>query len=106
LRGLKLLHGLLQPDHGAFERDNLGVGRAELLRGLERIPVHEPLQKVDAALKAPRSLVEPRGFRAVLYARDILRASGADCADDEAEAALHLSDTAPPLRFVRIAKPA
>src|SRR5215813_6761391 len=62
LRGLKLIHGLLQPGHGAFERDNLGVGRAQLLRGLERVLVHEPLQKVDVALKAPRSLVEPCGF--------------------------------------------
>src|SRR6516225_4479616 len=62
LRGLKLLHGLLQPGHGAFERDNLGVGRAQLLRGLERVLVHEPLQKVDVALKAPRSLVEPAVF--------------------------------------------
>src|SRR5215472_16586056 len=66
LRGLKLLHGLLQPGHGAFERDNLGVGRAQLLRGLERVLVHEPLQKVDVcsestpfACRAPKFSCSP-----------------------------------------------
>jgi len=62
-RLLKLLHGLLQASHGAFERDDLGVGRAQLLPGLERILGHKPLQKVDVALKAPRSLVQLGGFR-------------------------------------------
>src|SRR5262249_17466404 len=106
LCGLKLLHDLLQPGHGAFERDDLGVGGVELLRGLERILVHEPLQKVDVALKAPRALVQPGGFRAVLYSRDILRASGAGRDDDQAQAQHHDSDHATPLRSVPIAQPA
>src|SRR5262244_2465498 len=106
LRGLKLLHGLLQPGHGAFERDDLGVGGVELLRGLERILVHEPLQKVDVALKAPRALVQPGGFRAVLYSRDILRASGAGRDDDQAQAQHHDSDHATPLRSVPMTQPA
>ena len=33
----------------------------------------ELVQKIDVALKAARSLVQPRRFRAVLYPRDILR---------------------------------
>jgi hypothetical protein len=82
LRGLKLLHGLLQACYRAFERHNLGGGLVQLMSRLERILDHEPLQKVYVALKAPCSLVQSRGFRAVLYPRDILRPSDIDSDDD------------------------
>src|SRR6266436_7549314 len=57
LRGLKLLHSLLQACYRAFERHNLGGGLVQLMSRLERILDHEPLQKVHVALKASRSLV-------------------------------------------------
>jgi hypothetical protein len=72
LRGLKLLHGFLQAGYGSFECRDLGVGSERILR-------HEPLKKVNVALKAPRSFVQPGGFRAVLYSRDILCLSGINC---------------------------
>jgi hypothetical protein len=65
---------------GASGRRQSGLVR--LMSRLERILDHEPLQKVDVALKAPRSLVQSRGFRAVLYPRDILRPPGIDSDDD------------------------
>ena len=74
LRGLKLLHGLLKAAHDAFECGNLRGGVVQLISGVERVLGHEPLQKIDVALKAPRSLVQAGGFRAVLYPGDILRA--------------------------------
>jgi len=43
LRGLKLLHSLLQTDYDAFERDDLGGGYVQLLSGVKRILRHEPL---------------------------------------------------------------
>ena len=67
LRGLKLLHGLLKAAHDAFECDNFRGSVVQLISGVERVLGHEPLQKIDVALKAPRSLVEPGGFRAVLF---------------------------------------
>src|SRR5262245_59404239 len=54
--------------------------------GVARILGHEPLQKIDVALKAPRSLVQAGGFRAVLYSRYILRTPGIDSNDDQAQA--------------------
>jgi hypothetical protein len=94
LRGLKLLHGLLQAGHDAFERDDLGGGLVQLLSEVERILCHEPLQKIDVALKAPRSLVQTGGFRAVLYSGDILRTPGLDSDDDQAQAQHRDSDHA------------
>src|SRR5262245_66483345 len=73
LRGLQLLHGLLQAAHRGFERDDLGIGRVELLEGLERVLGHEPLQEVNVALEAAGPLVQAGGFRAVLDARAIAR---------------------------------
>jgi hypothetical protein len=55
-----------------FKRGDLGFGRVEVLRGVERILRQQPLQKVDVALKASGSLIQPHGFRAVLYSCDIL----------------------------------
>jgi hypothetical protein len=52
------------------------------------------LQKIDVALKAPRSLVQAGGFRAVLYSGDILRAPGFDSDDDQAQAQHRDSDHA------------
>src|SRR5262245_37522918 len=92
LRGLQLLHGLFQAAHGGFERDDLGIGRVELLEGLERVLGHEPLQEVDVALQAARPLVEPRGLRAILYARDILRLRGSGRDHDQAQAQHRQSD--------------
>ena len=51
--------------HDAFKRDDLGGGHVQLMFGVARILNHEPLQKIDIALEAPRSLVQARGFRAV-----------------------------------------
>src|SRR5262245_18923608 len=82
LRGLKLLHRLLQPRNDAFERDNLGGYIVQLMSGVERILGHEPLQKIDIALKASRPLVQAGGFRAVIYSGDILRPSGINSNDD------------------------
>src|SRR5262249_26991974 len=45
----------------------------------------EPVQKVDIALKPPRSLVQARVFRAVLYSRDILRPPAVDSDQDQAQ---------------------
>jgi hypothetical protein len=70
----------LQACYRAFERYDLGGDLIQLMSRLERILDHEPLQKVDVALKAPRSLVQPRGFRAVLYPDDILRPPGIESA--------------------------
>jgi len=62
LRGLKLLHRLLQPRNDAFERDNLGGYIVQLMSGVERILGHEPLQKIDIALKASVCLSRPEVF--------------------------------------------
>jgi hypothetical protein len=64
------------------------------MAGVERIFGHEPLQKIDVALKAPRSLVQTGGFRAVLYSGDILRPSRIDSDDDQAQAKHRNSDHA------------
>ena len=79
----------MSPSHwltDAFERDDLGSDLVQLILGVERILGHEPLQKIDVALKAPRSLVQAGGFRAVLYPGDILRAPDFDSDDDQAQA--------------------
>src|SRR5262245_47684222 len=55
------------------------------MSGVERILGHEPLKKIDVALKAPRSLVQARGFRAVLYPGDILRIPGFNSNDGQAQ---------------------
>jgi len=67
LCGLKSLHGPSEACHGAFERHNFGGGLIQLMSRVEPILDHEPMQKVDVALKAPGSLIQPRGFRAVFY---------------------------------------
>src|SRR6184192_1024762 len=67
---------------------------AELISGVERVLGHEPLQKIDVGLKAPRSLVQAGGFRAVLYSGDILRAPGFNSDDDQAQAQHRNSDHA------------
>jgi hypothetical protein len=69
LRGLKPLHGLLYTDDDAFERDDLGGGHIQLIPSVERILSHEPLQKIDVALTAPRSLVQAGGFSAAASCR-------------------------------------
>ena len=94
LRGLKLLHGLLKAAHDAFECDNFRGSVVQLISGVERVLGHEPLQKIDVALKAPRSLVQAGGFRAVLYSGDILRAPGFNSDDDQAQAQHRDSDHA------------
>ena len=58
-RLLKLLHGLLQASHGAFERDDLVERRAESLLIFARALHEQLLQQVDVALQAARPLVEP-----------------------------------------------
>jgi len=77
-----------------FERDDLGGGHLQLMSGVERILCHEPLKKIDVALKAPRSLVQAGGFRAVLYSCDILRTTGFNSGDDQAQSQHRDSDHA------------
>ena len=50
--------------------------------GVARILHHDPLQKIDVALKTPRSLVQAGGFRAVLYTRDIFDDTYLPCVFD------------------------
>src|SRR6266480_916047 len=80
--------------HDAFECDNFRGSVVQLISGVERVLGHEPLQKIDVALKAPRSLVQAGGFRAVLYSGDILRAPGFDSDDDQDQAQHRNSDHA------------
>jgi hypothetical protein len=73
----------MSPSHrltDAFERDHLGCDL--VIFGVERILGYEPLQKIDVALKAPRSFVQTGSLRAVLYSSDILRPPGIDSDDD------------------------
>lgn len=76
LRGCKLLDGLLQLGQARFERHDLVFRGLEPLRSLERTLHGEALQKVDIALKAAGSLVQPGRFCAVLYPRYVLRSRG------------------------------
>ena len=78
----------MSPSHwltDAFERDDLGGDLVQLILGVERVLGHEPLQKIDVALKASRSLVQAGGFRAVLYSRDILRPPSINSDEDQAQ---------------------
>src|SRR5262249_14557806 len=82
----ELPDGFLPAAHRGFERDDLGIGRVELLERLERVLGHEPLQEVDVALEAAGPLVQAGGLRAVLYARNILRLHGSGRDHDQAQA--------------------
>ena len=65
---------------------DLGFRRFELLRSLECILDNESLQKIDVALKASGSLVQPGRFRAILYPGNILCSPGIDPERDQAQA--------------------